>query len=113
MKVEVLKKIMKEAVKEAISESMKDILLEALTNNKGQMIQENHQPQQVKQPSNSNSEFDRDLFKSQFRNMMENGEISLNSSNVNQPLQVTSLDTTNGSLPQGEVSMDIINKFIK
>ena len=45
-----------------------------------------------------------------YKNILGETAASFNTSNVGQPLQVTSMDTTspNGQLPQGEVGMDQI-----
>ena len=112
MKVEVLKKIIKESVKEAVSESIKDILLEAIRKDNTSSSQINENITTVKQTP-TQPEFNRESFRNQFASMIQNGEVSLNSSQVGKPLQITSTDTANGSLPDGEVSMDMINQFIK
>ena len=84
MKLSQLKSIVKEAVKEAIQEEMKDILMEAVRSPK-QTVYENKigtSTTDVAPPTPTNP--------------------------INVPLQVTSTDTMNGSLPQGEVNMDQI-----
>lgn len=105
MKLNQLKSIVKQAVKEAIQEEMKDILLEAIKT-----------PKQVVAAPASESKPLPETDKLKLReNMMSvldgmrpgaNGTLNANTNNV--PLQVTSTDTMNGSLPQGEVNMDQI-----
>ena len=124
MKLSQLKIIVKEAVKEAIQEEMKDILMEAVRSPK-QTVYENKMgipTTDVAVPSPMNpvmqtSMPEKDKLKLR-ENMMSvldgmrpdaNGTISANTNNI--PLQVnSSVDTTspNGSLPQGNVSMDQI-----
>ncbi len=124
MKLSQLKTIVKEAVKEAIQEEMKDILMEAVRSPK-QTVYENRMgipTTDVAVPSSTNSVMQSPLpetDKAQLReNMMNvlggmmpgaNGTLKATSADV--PLQMTGpVDTTspNGSLPQGNVSMDQI-----
>jgi len=113
MKISQLKKIIKESVKEAIQEEMKDILIEAVRAPK-QVVQEITQPQQTTntQPLPENDKVKlRENMMNVLGGMMpgSNGTLSATSNDV--PLQVSGIgDTTspNGSLPQGNVSMDQI-----
>jgi len=121
MKLSQLKTIVKEAVKEAIQEEMKDILLEAVRSPK-QTVYENRMgtpTTNVAAPSPMNPvmqsslpETDKATLRENMMNVLDgmrpgaNGTLNANTSNV--PLQVTSTDTMNGSLPQGEVNMDQI-----
>ncbi len=124
MKLSQLKTIVKEAVKEAIQEEIKDILIEAVRSPK-QTVYENRigiPTTDVAVPSSTNSVMQSPLpetDKAQLReNMMNvlggmmpgaNGTLKATSADV--PLQMTGpVDTTspNGSLPQGNVSMDQI-----
>tara|TARA_B100000497_G_C7650140_1_gene391086 strand:+ start:811 stop:1152 length:342 start_codon:yes stop_codon:yes gene_type:complete len=106
MKLSQLKTIVKEAVKEAIQEEMKDILLEAVRTPK-QVVHET-----MTSSSNPLPENDRATLRENMMNVLDgmrpgaNGTLNANTNNV--PLQVTSTDTMNGSLPQGEVNMDQI-----
>ncbi len=113
MKLSQLKTIVKEAVKEAIQEEMKDILIEAVRAPK-QIVQEVIQPpQQVKQQPLPEDK--RIAMKENIQNVLggmmpgANGTLSATTADV--PLQMTGpVDTTspNGTLPQGNVSMDQI-----
>ena len=121
MKLSQLKSIVKDAVKEAIQEEMKDILMEAVRSPK-QTVYENRMgtpTTNVAAPSPMNPvmqsslpETDKATLRENMMNVLDgmrpgaNGTLSANTSNV--PLQVTSTDTMNGSLPQGEVNMDQI-----
>ena len=117
MKLSQLKTIVKEAVKEAIQEEMKDILIEAVRAPKS-IVYENSSvtptpinsiPQQ-KMPDDKRMAM-KENIQSVLGGMMpgSNGTLSATTANV-QPLQMGSGDTTspNGSLPQGNVSMDQI-----
>ena len=121
MKLSQLKYIVKDAVKEAIQEEMKDILMEAVRSPK-QTVYENRMgtpTTNVAAPSPMNPvmqsslpETDKATLRENMMNVLDgmrpgaNGTLNANTSNV--PLQVTSTDTMNGSLPQGEVNMDQI-----
>ena len=124
MKLSQLKTIVKEAVKEAIQEEMKDILLEAVRSPK-QTIYENRMgtpTTNVAAPSPMNpvaqtpmSTDNRMAMRENIQNVLgsmmpgANGAISANTNSM--PLQMTgNIDTAspNGSLPQGDVSMDQI-----
>ena len=123
MKLSQLKTIVKEAVKEAIQEEMKDILMEAVRSPK-QTVYENRMgtpTTDVAAPSPMNPvmqtsmpEDTRMAMKENIQNVLggmmpgANGTLSATTSNL--PLQMGSGDTTspNGSLPQGNVSMDQI-----
>jgi len=106
MKLSQLKTIVKEAVKEAIQEEMKEILIEAVRAPK-QVVRETVTPSQTSLP-----ETDKATLRENMMNVLDgmrpgaNG--TLNATTGNTPLQVTSTDTMNGSLPQGEVNMDQI-----
>ena len=116
MKLSQLKNIVKEAVKEAIQEEMKDILIEAVRAPKSVVYENN-----TTTPTSVNSvtqqkmpEDKRIAMKENIQNVLggmmpgANGTLSATTSNL--PLQMGSGDTTspNGSLPQGNVSMDQI-----
>jgi hypothetical protein len=121
MKLSQLKSIVKDAVKEAIQEEMKDILMEAVRSPK-QTVYENKigtsttdvVPPIPTNPTMQTSlpETDKATLRENMMNVLDgmrpgaNGTLNANTSNV--PLQVTSTDTMNGSLPQGEVNMDQI-----
>ena len=116
MKLSQLKTIVKEAVKEAIQEEMKDILIEAVRAPKSVVYENN-----TTTPTSVNSvtqqkmpEDKRIAMKENIQNVLGgmmpgvNGTLSATTANI--PLQMGSGDTTspNGSLPQGNVSMDQI-----
>tara|TARA_B100000768_G_scaffold101715_1_gene94735 strand:- start:228 stop:599 length:372 start_codon:yes stop_codon:yes gene_type:complete len=115
MKLSQLKTIVKEAVKEAIQEEMKDILIEAVRAPKQTVYEtvNTSKPTDVvaqqKMPEDK-----RMAMKENIQNVLggmmpgANGTLSATSANV--PLQVGGGDTTspNGSLPNGNVSMDQI-----
>lgn len=106
MKLSELKNVVKDAVKEAIQEEMKDILLEAVRSPK----------QVVSTPAVASKpiqETDRLKLRENMMNVLDgmrpgaNGTLNATSADV--PMQVTGpVDNANGSLPQGNVSMDQI-----
>ena len=115
MKLSQLKNIVKEAVKEAIQEEMKDILMEAVRSPK-QTVYENRMgtpSTDVAAPTPMSTD-SRMAMRENIQNVLggmmpgANGTLSATSADI--PLQVGSGDTTspNGSLPQGNVSMDQI-----
>ena len=115
MKLSQLKNIVKEAVKEAIQEEMKDILIEAVRSPK-QTVYENRMgtpTMDVVSPTPMSTD-SRMAMRENIQNVLggmmpgANGTLSATSADI--PLQVGSGDTTspNGSLPQGNVSMDQI-----
>ena len=123
MKLSQLKTIVKEAVKEAIQEEMKDILIEAVRAPK-QTVYENRMgtpTTDVAAPSPMNPVMQTSMpddkrmaMKENIQNVLgsmmpgANGTLSATTANV--PLQMGSGNTTspNGSLPDGNVSMDQI-----
>jgi hypothetical protein len=110
MKLSQLKNIVKEAVKEAIQEEMKEILIEAVRAPK-QVVQEvvKTTPQSTTLPETDKLKL-RENMMSVLDGMRPNTNGTLNATTNDIPLQVGSGDTTsaNGSLPQGNVSMDQI-----
>ena len=124
MKLSQLKTIVKDAVKEAIQEEMKDILLEAVRIPK-QTVYESSigtPTTDVAAPSSTNPvmqsslpETDKVKLRENMMNvlggMMPGANGTLNATSKDVPLQMTGpVDTIspNGSLPQGNVSMDQI-----
>ena len=106
MKLSELKNVVKDAVKEAIQEEMKDILLEAVRSPK-QIVST---PAVASEPI---QETDRLKSRENMMNVLDgmrpgaNGTLNATSADV--PMQVTGpVDNANGSLPQGNVSMDQI-----
>ncbi len=122
MKVSQLKTIVKEAVKEAIQDELKEILLEAVRSPK-QVVSE-YKPTNptvgTPSPTNPVATKTREEIRENYMNVLggmmpgKNGTISANTNNM--PLQVSGkIDTTspNGSLPEGNVSMDQIMGLMK
>ena len=115
MKISQLKKIIKESVKEAIQEEMKDILIEAVRAPK-QVVREMETPTPTNPVAQTNlPEKDKLKLRENMMSVLDgmmpgaNGTLSATSANV--PLKVQGpIDTTsaNGSLPDGNVSMDQI-----
>lgn len=103
MKLDVLKKIIREEVKGAIQDELKEILLEAVKSNK-QPIQETPLAKPQASPEIKAN------LRENYRNILGETAATFNTSQVAQPLRVTTTDTAgpNGQLPEGEVSMDQI-----
>ena len=123
MKLSQLKTIVKEAVKEAIQEEMKDILIEAVRAPKS-VVYENsigtpntnigtpgpmNPVAQQPMPEDKRIAM-KENIQSVLGGMMPGANGTLSATTADVPLQMTSGDTTspNGSLPQGNVSMDQI-----
>ena len=111
MKLSQLKTIVKDAVKEAIQEEMKDILLEAVRVPKTIVSEVKPTPvTNTPLPENDKIKL-RENMMSVLGGMMPGANGTLNATSNDVPLQMTGpVDTTspNGSLPQGNVSMDQI-----
>ncbi len=119
MKLSQLKTIVKEAVKEAIQEEMKDILMEAVRAPK-QTVYENKMGTPTTDVAKPMSEDNRMAMRENIQNVLSgmmpgvNGTLSANTNTM--PLQMSGpIDTSspNGSLPQGDVSMDQIMGLMK
>jgi len=124
MKLSQLKTIVKEAVKEAIQEEMKDILIEAVRAPKS-VVYENsigtpntnvgtpgpmNPIAQQKMPEDKRMAM-KENIQSVLGGMMPGTNGTLSATTANVPLKMTGpVDTTspNGTLPQGNVSMDQI-----
>jgi len=129
MKLSQLKTIVKEAVKEAIQEEMKDLLLEAVRAPRQTVVERiTATPSTdigIPSPMNpvmqtSMPESDRMAMRENIQSVLggmmpgANGTISATTNSM--PLQMNgSVDTSspNGSLPQGDVSMDQIMGLMK
>ncbi len=106
MKQSILKKMIKEAVKEAIQEELKDILLEAVRSPKQQVIESIQSPSVIEGPTmNANEK------RAAYQNILGDMKSSFGTQHVEKPLQLKgNIDTASpqGSLPEGNVSMDQI-----
>ena len=122
MKVSQLKTIVKDAVREAIQDELKDILLEAVRSPKQVVSEYKSMEPSVGTPSPTNpvATKTREEIRENYMNVLggmmpgKNGTISANTNSM--PLQVNGkMDTTspNGSLPEGNVSMDQIMGLMK
>jgi len=116
MKLSQLKTIVKEAVKEAIQEEMKDILIEAVRAPKSVVYENNtttptpmNSVTQQKMPEDKRMAM-KENIQNVLGGMMPGANGTLSATTANIPLQMGSGDTTspNGSLPNGNVSMDQI-----
>ena len=108
MKLSQLKSIVKEAVKEAIQEEMKDILLEAVRSSKQTPVISTPEPKPLDKKSKQEI---RENYMNVLNGMMPGADGTIKATTADMPLQVGgTIDTTspNGSLPEGNVSMDQI-----
>tara|TARA_B100000963_G_scaffold271513_1_gene239674 strand:- start:3629 stop:3952 length:324 start_codon:yes stop_codon:yes gene_type:complete len=107
MKVERLKNIIKEATREVIHEELKEILLEAVKNRPSSPITENRiSPQHQEGVKNSLRTSYKDILGETAQTMTTN---NLQGTFKPQP----GIDSANGTLPSGQVSLDQIGAFIK
>tara|TARA_R110000823_G_scaffold138040_1_gene267473 strand:+ start:135 stop:500 length:366 start_codon:yes stop_codon:yes gene_type:complete len=116
MKSSELKKLIKTAVREAIQEELKDILLEAVkaptvmaqpigAYTPAPQIVENQNPLPPQQPTMSAEE-----KRSAYKNILGDTAATLTSNNVPQSFNPQQgFDSSNGTLPQGEVDMSQIS----
>lgn len=102
MKATELKKMIKEAVKEAIQEELKDILLEAVRSPK-QVVTES-----VAMPAPQLSSKPRIDAKKAYMDVMNETALNFTSQDSQTFRPQGSTDMVNGSLPEGNVSMDQI-----
>ena len=111
MKTTELKKLIKEAVKEAIQEEIKDILLEAVRAPKGVSVgQSFEQPLTETKPTSKpkNIAEQRSAYASIMGDMkMNGGNMNLTSADTN-TFRPRPVDSANGSLPEGNVGLDMI-----
>lgn len=107
MKVDVLKKMIKESVKEAIQEELKDILLEAVRSPKT-VVNESRdiyaQPH-LEKPKQLTPAERKAMFGGLLKEMQQGGTTTSQYAGEFNPQPV---DTINGALPEGSVSLDQI-----
>lgn len=106
MKVDNLKKIIKDAVREAIQEELKDILLEAVRAPKVSVGNQELVSENKIASKSANPQLTAQQRKSIYEQML--GETAFTSQNVSTYRPNPSMDGVNGTLPQGDVSMDQI-----
>ena len=114
MKSSQLKTLIKEAVKEAIQEELKDILLEAVKTPKvithtSPPVMENITPVPPQQPQMSAEE-----KRTAYQNILGDTAASFTTNNVSQGFKPQAgYDSSNGTLPAGEVDMSMIAGLMK
>ena len=117
MKLNQLKSIVKTAVKEAIQEEMKDILLEAIKTPKSHTSAPIVEKAIEAKPLPENDKIKlRENMMGVLNGMMPGNNGTINATSADVPMQVNGpVDTmsANGSLPQGNVSMDQIMGLMK
>jgi len=108
MKLEKLKDIIKEATREVIREELKDILLEAVKRPSPVINENTHTqvPSFNKEPIRSN-------LRSSYRDILGETAQTMTTSTLSGNFQPKpGLDSANGSLPPGQVSLDQISGLL-
>jgi len=102
MELKQLKQLIKSAVKEAISEELKEIILEAIKtpNNNTSLVESNKSSKKL-----LTSEERKQIFGDIIGEI--NSGKTINTSHIS-PFKPVPVDVINGSLPEGEVSLDQI-----
>ena len=118
MKFSQLKILLKEVVKEAIQEEFKEILLEAIKTPRGNGILSNPQPTQPIEVANpipiqeSVIPTNREDIRASYDNIMNETEISMNSTDVGKFSPQPGMDVANGTLPKGDVDIGQITAML-
>jgi hypothetical protein len=114
MKTDIFKKLIKEAVREAIQEEMKDLLLEAVRSNK-QPVNESFNPETRTLNFNTNSLPSRSPMDTKKAYMDILGEMAQGpKSGLEGEFKLQGpIDPVNGSLPDGQLSLDQIMTLTK
>ena len=114
MKPSEFKKIIKEAVKEAIQEELKEILLEAVRSPKmvvTESLRDNYAQPHIQKPKTLNPEERRAMFGGLLEDMQNNKPATTAYAGQFNP--TGPVDNVNGSLPEGEVGLDMIMNLMK
>jgi hypothetical protein len=107
MKTSELKQLIKEAVREAIQDELKDILLEAVKSTKT-IVRESYTPQ----PETPKPTFTQPTMDMRQKYMDTLGETALGFTTRDIPFSPAGVDPVNGSLGNGELSMDQITRLL-
>lgn len=106
MKVEKLKDIIKEATREVIQEELKEILLEAVKSKSSTPIVENR----ISSPS---QETVKSSLRSSYKDILGETATTMTTSNLQGNfIPRPNVDSANGALPPGQVSLEQINSLI-
>jgi hypothetical protein len=109
MKPSDFKKIIKEAVKEAIQEELKDILLEAVRAPKmvvNESVKDTYAQPHIESPKQLNASERRAMFGNLLEDMQNNNPATTAYAGQFNP--TGPVDNVNGTLPAGEVGLDMI-----
>lgn len=106
MKTSELKQLIKEAVREAIQSELKDILLEAVKSNRT-VVKESYTPTETPKPTFTQPTMD---LRSKYMDAL--GETNLNFTTRDIPFSPVGVDPINGSLGNGELSIDQIASLL-
>jgi vacuolar-type H+-ATPase subunit E/Vma4 len=107
MKPSEFKKIIKEAVKEAFQEELKEILLEAVKSPKSIVTEsrDTYAQPYIEKPKQLTASERRNMFGGMLEEM-QSGKVATTNSIPFKP--TGPVDTINGTLPEGEVGLDMI-----
>jgi hypothetical protein len=108
MKTDALKNLIKEAVREAIQEELKDILLEAVRAPKtvvNETVRDTYAQPHLEKPKQLTASERQAMFGGILGEMQNGGAATSHYAGNFNPAPV---DTINGSLPAGEVGLDMI-----
>jgi hypothetical protein len=109
MKASEFKNIIKQSVKEAIQEELKDILLEAIRSPKqniNESVRDNYAQPHIENPKTLTAAERHAMFGGMLKEMQTGGVA--NSSYVGDFNSSIPVDTINGALPEGQVSLENI-----
>ena len=114
MKSSELKKLIKESVKEAIQEELKEILLEAVKTPKVTTITSAPPPPVVESNISQQPQMSAEEKRAAYKNILGDTAASFNTNNVPQGFKPQAgYDSSNGTLPVGEVDMSMIAGLMK
>lgn len=119
MEVSKLKTILKEVVREVFQEELKELLLEAIKSPKNTIVETTLTPKNnTGNPISTNTlTLTQDIKNSLKENYLKNAGLPGNFTTENiptQPLQIQGYtNTTEGQLPPGEISLDMISQFMR
>ena len=109
MKIEKLKSIIKESTREVIREELKDILLEAVKRPSPIINETIHSP-----TISPNKENVRSNLRSSYKDILGETAHTMTTSTLSGQFQPQrGLDSANGTLPSGQVSLDQIGSLLK
>jgi hypothetical protein len=114
MKTSDFKNIIKQSVKEAIQEELKDILLEAIRSPKqniNESVRDTYAQPHIEKPKQLTPSERKAMFGGLLEEMQNGGIANTTYQGTINPSQP--VDVVNGSLPEGQVGLDMIMNLMK